>query len=418
MEKENRCLEYKEDSTKSYLKTVSAFANYRAGRIVFGVSDDYSIVPIADKKAFRESVENQINDSIKPQPNYAFFDNDDGTITLSVSKGMNPPYLYHGKAFKRNDTSTIECDDFELRALILLGKGLDYEELASQEQNLSFSLLEQKLKESMGLQSFSLDTLKTLELYGPDGGFNNAAYLLSDKNKGQGIDIAVFGDSENIIKERYTFEGESIIRQYFSAIEVFERYYSYEEIKGALRERRVLIPEEAFREAVANSIVHRRYDVRGNTKISMYPDRILICSPGGLPYGISEEQYIDGDFSVLRNPIIANVFHRLGIIEKFATGINRIKSHYAKSYSKPSFFLKENSVGVLLPLLKAELELNENERKIVESTEKGKAYSRAELERLANLGKSSMVRAINNLLEKGVLIKKGRSSKTVYIREK
>ena len=418
MEKENKCLEYKESSTKNYLKTVSAFANYRTGRIVFGVTDDYKINPIWNSKFFKEDVENQINDSIKPQPEYSLSDNDDRTVTLTVYKGQNPPYLYHGKAYKRNDTSTIECDSLELRRLVLIGKGIDYEELASKEQNLSFTLLEKKLKETMRLQEFSLDTLRTLELYKDESGYNNAAMLLSDENGGPGLDIAVFGENENLIKERYTFAGMSLIAQYFSAIEVFERYYSYEVIEGALRKRKVLLPEEAFREAIANAIIHRSYDVKGNAKISMFPDHILVCSPGGLPYGISEEQYIDGDFSVLRNPIIAHVFHRLRIVEAFATGIGRIKSLYANSYSRPSFAIKEDSVGVALPLLKKEADLSPNERMILSKMHVDDAYSRAELERLMPLGKASMIRAINGLLEKGVLVKKGRSSKTFYIREK
>lgn len=46
MEREGRYLEYKLHPAKSYLKTVSAFANYGTGRIIFGVSDDCQIVGI------------------------------------------------------------------------------------------------------------------------------------------------------------------------------------------------------------------------------------------------------------------------------------------------------------------------------------------------------------------------------------
>lgn len=48
----------------------------------------------------------------------------------------------------------------------------------------------------------------------------------------------------------------------------------------------------------------------------MYADRIEISSPGGLPAGISEEEYLNGQISILRNPIIGNVFFRLKYIEK------------------------------------------------------------------------------------------------------
>ncbi len=418
MEKESNCLEYKETVTKSYLKTVSAFSNYRDGKIVFGVTDDYKIKPITDIKAFEEDIENQINDSIKPQPDYGFLENGDGTVSLIVYKGQNQPYLYNGKAYKRNDTSTIECDNLELRRLVLVGKCIDFDSLPCQQQNLSFSLLEEQLKSRIGLKNFSSDTLKTLELYSDEAGYNNAAYLLSDANTMPGIDVAVFGDNENVIKERYTLSGVSLIKQYFYSMNVFQRYYSYEVIEGALRQKKVLLPEEAFREAIANSLVHREYDVRANTKVSMHPDSIVITSPGGLPYGISEEQYLDGDFSVLRNPIVANVFHRLGIVEAFATGIKRIKSLYRDSFSQPSFIIKADSITVILPLLKESLDLSENEALLLNKMDKGVIYSRNLLETLSSLGKATLIRALNGLIGKGLITKKGKASNTVYLREK
>lgn len=76
-----------------------------------------------------------------------------------------------------------------------------------------------------------------------------------------------------------------------------------------------------FREVVANALVHRLRDVKVHTKICMFDDRIEIIFPGGLPTGISEQEYLSGRISVLRNPIIANVFYRLKIVEIFGTGI-------------------------------------------------------------------------------------------------
>lgn len=61
-----------------------------------------------------------------------------------------------------------------------------------------------------------------------------------------------------------------------------------------------------------------------NIKVAMYDDRIELMSPGGLPGGLSKEEYVAGQISILRNPIIRNVFFRLKIIERFGTGIQRI----------------------------------------------------------------------------------------------
>lgn len=88
------------------------------------------------------------------------------------------------------------------------------------------------------------------------------------------------------------------------------------------------IPEAAFREAIANALIHRAWDVEARIRVLMFDDRIEIVSPGGLPSGITEDEYLAGKLSVLRNRILANVFYRLGFVEIFRTGITRIKQLY------------------------------------------------------------------------------------------
>ena len=62
-------------------------------------------------------------------------------------------------------------------------------------------------------------------------------------------------------------------------------------------------------------------------RVVMFDDRIEIVSPGGLPSGITEKEYLSGKLSVLRNRDLANVFYRLGFVEIFGTGIIRINSY-------------------------------------------------------------------------------------------
>ena len=86
-------------------------------------------------------IENKINDSISPQPDY--------TIKLIVKSGLQKPYLYKSKAYKRNDTATIEVDTLEFSRLILDGKDIRFEELPCRDQNLTFDVLHRKLAESI-----------------------------------------------------------------------------------------------------------------------------------------------------------------------------------------------------------------------------------------------------------------------------
>ena len=125
--------------------------------------------------------------------------------------------------------------------------------------------------------------------------------------------------------DRESLENISILSQLEKTLQMFRKYYQYEKIEGAERKCIDKIPEKAFREAIANALIHRMWDIPASIKVSMYADRIEISSPGGLPAGISEEEYLNGQISILRNPIIGNVFFRLKYIEKFGTGIKQLE---------------------------------------------------------------------------------------------
>ena len=334
--RETRLLEFKETITNTFLKTVSAFSNYDGGTILFGVDDDGNVKGFPDVRQACLDIENKINDSISPQPNYILeIQNNDQMIKLTVTSGLQKPYLYKSKAYKRNDTATIEVDTLEFSRLVLDGKNIRFEELPCKNQDLSFEVLQCKLKESIQIETFNQDTLRILNLYDNVNGFNNAAGLLADKNHFPGIDVVKFGENISIIQKRTTVENISILDAYEKALAVFRDYYQYEVIQGADRKKMEKIPEAAFREAIANALIHRVWDVDTHIRVSMFDDRVEVVSPGGLPSGITAEEYLSGKLSVLRNRNLANVFYRLGFVEIFGTGITRIKQLYAEGLMKP-----------------------------------------------------------------------------------
>ena len=256
--RETRILEFKETITNTFLETVSAFSNYDGGEILFGVDDDGNIKGLSNVKQACLDIENKINDNISPQPNYTLeIQNSEQTIKLSVKSGLQKPYLYKSKAYKRNDTSTIEVDTLEFSRLVLEGKNIRFEELPCKDQKLSFEILQNNLKEKIQIETFNRDTLKTLNLYDDVNGFNNAAGLLADKNHFPGIDIVKFGENISVIQKRITFENTSVLDIYEKALSVFRDYYQYEVIQGADRKMVEKIPEVAFREAIANALIHR-----------------------------------------------------------------------------------------------------------------------------------------------------------------
>lgn len=203
--------------------------------------------------------------------------------------------------------------------------------------------------------------------------------------------------------------------QYDKAIEVFERYYQYEEIEGYKRVQKELIPREAFREALANAIVHRMWDIPSFIQISMFKDRIEILSPGGLPAGLLEDEYLYSAISLLRNPIIAGVFYRLEIIERFGTGVMRIRDAYSESSTKPSFDVSKNHLKVQLPITALELlSLSDDEQKALNIFKTERELSRSELEEKAGFNKSKAIRVLNSLIDTHILIKLGKGVSSTY----
>ena len=414
--RETRQIELKEKISNTFLKTVSAFSNYDGGEIYFGIDDNGNIKELADAKQACLDIENKINDNIIPQPDYTLeLQNNDKTIKLTVKSGIQKPYLYKSKAYKRNDTATIEVDILELSRLILEGKNIQFEDLPCKDQDLSFHILSQKLKDHIQLENFNQDTLRTLNLYNSNTGYNQAAGILADKNHFPGIDIVKFGETISVIHKRVTLDHMSILDVYDQALDIFKDYYQYEEIQGTDRKKIEMIPEAAFREAVANSLIHRVWDIEAQIKIAMFDDRIEIISPGGLPPGITEEEYLSGKISILKNRNLANVFYRLGFVEIFGTGITRIKQLYEQSLKQPAFEVSENTIKVVLPVFEKNLNLTIDEQKVYQILSKSMLKSISDITPHVAFGKSKTTQLLKEMSKKGIVKIEGRGRGTKYI---
>ena len=414
--KENKTLEFKSDITNNFLKTVSAFANFIGGKIIFGIDDNGKACGLkGDLNQIKLDLENTINDSIKPKPDYSLhIDYSNRTILLNVSEGQYKPYLYRGKAYRRSDTSTVEVDQLELKRLVLEGSNLSFEDLSCKEDNLTFSFLENKFRTILGISGINNDTLKTLGFFNRDGVINIAGCLFADTNSFPGIDMVRFGDTINVILDREIYEKRSILEQYDKAVELYKKYYQYEVIDGILRNQVNLVPENAFREAVANALVHRQWDVNAHIQIAMFKDKIVITSPGGLPTNVSKEEYLNGNVSFLRNPIIGNIFFRLHYIEKFGTGIKRIKESYAGNFIQPEFEVSDNFIKIVLPILRKKYETTREEKRVIDLLSNGAYLSSIEISKALKCSKDKAIRLLNSLVEKKYVVAIGNGRGTKY----
>lgn len=410
-------VELKAEFSKSFLKTVSAYANYNDGEIIFGVDDDGVVVGVGEAKELCLRIENSINDSVEPLPRYTLrTERLEGrnVVRLKVFRGSDTPYYASGKAYKRSHTATVRVDSSELKHLVLNGMNVSFEERPASDQFLAFTCLDAHLKEKLRLEEIDEKVYRTLELTSPDSGFNNAAAVLADENSFPGIDIVRFGATINDFMDRRRVQNVSALRLYEEAMAMFDRYYRYETVRGMKREIDCLVPESAYREAVVNALVHRAWDVDGMVKISYFDDRIEVVSPGGLPRGVVEEDYLNGRLSVLRNPIIAGVFARLGYIERFGTGIPRIKEAYAESIVRPQFSITFGTIAVTLPVIAGAVDLGSSERAVLELLKDGNALTRVQIEQALGISKSTAFRTLKRLDEEGLIRVEGVGRGTRY----
>ena len=412
--RETHNLEFKEKISDSFLKTVVAFANYSGGEILFGVDDNGEFIGLSNLKDDAMVIENKINDFIKPQIGFKIeTDDEEKVIKLIVYPGDEKPYFYKSKSYKRNDSSTVEVDSFELKKLIMEGQNKSYDSLSTGVTSYSFLYLENKFRDIVGIKNINNDILKTLELVDRENSLTNAGNLFADHNDYNLIDIVRFGDNQNTILNRERFRDISILEAFDKSVEKFREYYQIESIKGSYREKIELIPEQAFREAIANALVHRDWVNKSFVQVSMEKNFIKITSPGGLPMDISKEEYLNGQISVMRNPIIGNIFFRLNIIESFGTGIRRIINSYKNLVKNPSFKIFDNSIEVKLPVVSNVYNLSDDEKRVIKALENGSASSSSIVED-AGFGKNKVLNILNDLIDDGYVIKNGSGRGTKY----
>ena len=145
-----------------------------------------------------------------------------------------------------------------------------------------------------------------------------------------------------------------------------------------------------------------------------YADHISLTSPGALPKGISPDEYINGRISNLRNPILANIFYRLGIVEIFGTGIRRIKECYFNNLEKPQFNISDNLIEVILPLTTTQASLSYEQRIIYDLLTKYGALSIGEMLKQCPLKRTKVKEILQELMDANIIERIGAARSTRY----
>ena len=357
MQYESERIEYKSQMLEDLYKEVIAFANTDGGVIYIGIDNEGNLTGIDDVDETYTRLTNGIRDAIAPDVTmfvrYVLQDNK--VIRIEVGEGSYKPYYLKAKGIKptgvyvRQGASSVQASPDQIRRMIKESDGDNYEDSRSLDQDLTFSAAETAFQR-YGVE-FSIEKYRVLGITQNDI-FTNLALLLSDQCL-HTTKIAVFKD-EFCTEFRDSKEfGGSVFKQFEDSVTYLALCNrTASTIKGVVRTDKKDYPEEAIREALLNAIVHRDYSFSGSIIINVNDSKMEFISLGGLLSGLSTEDIRIG-VSQPRNKKLAEVFHRLRLIESYGTGIRRIFKLYENCPIQPVIEVTANAFKIVLPNMNA-----------------------------------------------------------------
>ncbi len=351
---EGQYVEFKEQVSDGLAREMVAFANAGGGSIYVGVADNRQIKGLKITNRLLSQVQDiarkcepPINVTLVPFK-YRGVD----LLRILVDEGGEKPYGCSAGYFLRTGPSSQKMNRGEL-VRFLRGVGeVRFDEMPCEGFRYPADFSAAAFRSFLGAANITskglaredlLINLGLAERRGRSLILNNAGSLFFARQPRRfhlqsRITCLLFqGTQKTHILDRRDFDGRlpenvdeamKFLRQHLPV-----RY----EITSLHRREIPALPEAALREAVLNAVIHRDYFERGGVvMVELYQDRLQIINPGGLPPGLRLEDL--GRFSLPRNPLLADLFLRLGYVERAGSGIARIRAAIAEAgLPKPEF---------------------------------------------------------------------------------
>ena len=348
------------NKSKSWLKSVSAFANGEGGVLIWGISDNDEVVGLVDAKGDAEFISEVIKTKLDPVPVISLefkVVNEKQLVVLHVNAGQETPYYYIGDkqriAYVRIGNESVVADRIQLKGLVMKGSGRTYDCLPSSFRFEDMAFTKLKSVHYKRLQrSFEDSEFTSWGIVDENGNLTNAGALLADESpmrqsrifctRWNGLSMTS-GLGEAI--DDVELEG-CVIGQLQDAVS-FVRNNSHKKWwkENDHREELPDYPDRAVTETIANAIIHRDYMQMGSeVHIDMYDDRLEVYSPGGMMDGRLIQQLNPMTVpSKRRNPLLADFFSRLGLMERRGSGMKKIIDAYKQYEHLVNFHMPEFS---------------------------------------------------------------------------
>ena len=359
---ESGTIEFKATFQKEVIETVVAFANAKGGQILIGVSDAMHIKGVVINHETLKDWLNQIKNNTHPSvlPDIEAHQLDGKTIVqISVTEQPIKPIAFKNRYFKRiqNANHLMTLDEIANEHLKSINSSWDYH-IDTRHDYADISMekvlgLIQKIEKHKD-KPFDDDPYMVLQKYElvKEGKLTFAAYLLFVNNVSAITSLQIGRlKTETDIIDNIDLNTD-LLSQIEGALSFIRKHLMVEYIitGEAQRQERYDYPIEAIREIVINMVIHRDYRDSGNSIIKIYDDRIEFFNPGKLYDDLTIAQLNSGRYaSRTRNRAIANMFKECGLIERYGSGIKRIKNACAQhDITEPVFEEFQHGFSVTL----------------------------------------------------------------------
>ena len=434
-----------EKKPKSWLKSVSAFANGLGGSLFFGIDNDGIVKGLDDVQHVCEVISSKIRDYMDPQPEVEMIPYDMGSLhilQLKVIAGYYTPYYYVGDgqriAFVRIGDESVPATAEQMVRLVLKGSNKTFDSLHTdyEAEDHSFTILANTFKKRTN-QEWDKKYLLSFGLVTNASRLTNAGALFADdspmwqsrlyctrwdgKEKGDAINDAEFtGNVLMLLREAMNFVKSNTKR-------------GWEKLPDG-RKNKPEYAERAVLETMVNHFIHRDYTVMGGeVHLDIYDDRLTVTSPGGMYNGmLIQDLDIKDVSSERRNPILANVMAQLDYMEKRGSGLTRICNETKalegyKDELKPMFKSTPTQFQTIIFASSdtpnvgdsdgdvSETKLTERQQKILNLIKESPTITGKQMSETLSVSQRTIERDLSTLQKKGVLKREGKDNDGIWI---
>jgi len=430
-----------EKKPKSWLKSVSAFANGSGGSLFFGIDNNGIVKGLDDVQHVCETISSRIRDYMDPLPEVEMIPHEtDGLhiLQLKVSSGHYTPYYYVGDgqlmAFVRVGDESLPATAEQMVRLVLKGSNKTFDSLHTdyKAEEFSFTILANAFKDRTK-QDWNKKYLLSFGLVTGTGHLTNAGALFADdcplwqsrlyctrwegKEKGDAINDAEFtGNILMLLREAMNFVKSNTKR-------------GWEKLPDR-RKNKPEYAERAILETMVNHLIHRDYTVMGSeVHIDIYDDRLTVTSPGGMYNGLLIQDLDIADVSSeRRNPILANVMAQLDYMEKRGSGLTRICNETKaqdgyKEELRPAFKSTQAQFQTIIFAVTdtsnvgdmTETRLTERQQKILNLIKESPTISGRQMSEILSVSQRTVERDLSALQKFGILRHDGKDNDGVWV---